>query len=37
MKERHCPSCGAPFVRVVSQDGRIERLLSRVNVFSFRC
>jgi hypothetical protein len=24
-------------VRVASQDGRVERLLSRVNVFSFRC
>lgn len=37
MRELHCPSCGAPFVRVASQGGRVERLLSRVNVFSFRC
>lgn len=37
MKELHCPSCGAPFVRVVSQAGRVERLLGFVNVLSFRC
>ncbi len=37
MKELHCPSCGAPFVRVAFQDGRVARLLGRVNVFSFRC
>lgn len=37
MKEPHCPSCGAPFVRVVSQDGRVARLLGLVNVWSFRC
>ena len=37
MKELHCPSCGASFVRMVSQDGRVERLLGFVNVVSFRC
>ena len=37
MRELHCPACGAPFVRVTYQEGRVERLLSRVNVFPFRC
>src|SRR6267378_4347246 len=37
MRELHCPNCGAPFVRVTYQEGRVERLLSRVNVFPFRC
>lgn len=37
MRELHCPICGAPFVRVTYQEGRVERLLSRVNVFPFRC
>ena len=37
MRELHCPNCGAPFVRVTYQKGRVERLLSRVNVFPFRC
>jgi len=29
-RELHCPNCGAPFVRVTYQEGRVERLLSRV-------
>ena len=37
MRELHCPICGAPFVRVTYQEGRVERLLGRVNVFPFRC
>ena len=37
MRELHCPNCGNPFVRVIYQEGRVERLLSRVNVFPFRC
>ena len=37
MRELHCPNCGAPFVRVTYQEGMVERLLSRVNVFPFRC
>jgi c-di-GMP-binding flagellar brake protein YcgR len=37
MKKLHCPSCGTPFVRVTYQENRIERLLSRFNVFPFRC
>ena len=37
MRELHCPICGAPFVRVTFQEGRVERLFSRVNVFPFRC
>ena len=37
MRELHCPNCGAPFVRVIHPESRAERLLSRVNVFPFRC
>ncbi|HKQ34060.1 MAG TPA: PilZ domain-containing protein [Nitrospiraceae bacterium] len=37
MRELHCPNCGTPFVRVTYQEGRVENLLSRVNVFPFRC
>jgi len=37
MRELHCPICGASFVRVTYQEGRVERLLSGVNVFPFRC
>ena len=37
MRELHCPNCGAPFVRVTYQEGMVERLLSRVSVFPFRC
>ncbi len=37
MRELHCPICRAPFVRVTYQEGRGERLLSRVNLFPFRC
>ena len=37
MRELHCPICGTPFVRLTYQEGRVERLLSRVNLFPFRC
>ena len=37
MRDLHCPNCGVPFVRVTYQESRVERLLSRVNVFPFRC
>ena len=37
MRGLHCPICGTPFVRVTYQEGRVERLLSRVNLFPFRC
>ena len=37
MRKLHCPICGTPFVRVTYHEGRVERLLSRVNVFPFRC
>jgi hypothetical protein len=37
MRELHCPICGTVFVRVAYQEGRVERLLSHVNVFPFRC
>jgi PilZ domain len=37
MKDLHCPSCGTPFVRAISREGTVERLLGRINVFPFRC
>ena len=37
MKELHCSNCGTPFVRVTYQEGRVDHLLGRVNVFPFRC
>jgi hypothetical protein len=37
MRELHCSICGSAFVRVTYQEGRVERLLSRINVFPFRC
>jgi c-di-GMP-binding flagellar brake protein YcgR len=37
MRELHCPNCEALFVRVTYQESRVERLLSRVNIFPFRC
>ena len=37
MRELHCPVCGTSFVRVIYPEGRLERLLSRINVFPFRC
>ena len=37
MRELHCPNCGVPFVRVTYQESRVERLLSRIKVFPFRC
>jgi len=37
MRALHCPSCETSFVRVTYPEGRIERLLSRINVYPFRC
>lgn len=37
MKELHCPACGTPFVRATYQEGTVERLLNRMNLFPFRC
>ena len=37
MRELHCPICGTPFVRPTYQEGKVERLLSRINLFPFRC
>ena len=37
MRELHCPICGTSFIRVIYRESRVERLLSRVNVFPFRC
>jgi len=37
MKELHCPNCGTPFVHATSREGPVERLLSCINVFPFRC
>jgi PilZ domain-containing protein len=37
MRALHCPTCGTSFIRVTYPEGRVERLLSRVKVFPFRC
>ena len=37
MRELHCPICGNSFVRATYQEGRVERLLSRLNIYPFRC
>ena len=37
MRALHCPSCETSFVRLTSPEGSIERLLSRINVYPFRC
>ena len=37
MKKLHCPTCGSSFVRATYCEGGIERLLSLVNLFPFRC
>ena len=37
MRGLHCRICGSPFVRVTYQESRVERLLSRINLFPFRC
>ena len=37
MRDPHCPSCGTPFVRVVHDEGTVERILNRFRMFSFRC
>ncbi|BCA55643.1 hypothetical protein W02_27830 [Nitrospira sp. KM1] len=37
MRTLHCPNCGTPFVRVASNEGSVERMLNRFNMFPFRC
>jgi len=37
MRKLHCPICGTSFVRLTYREGRVENLLSWVNVFPFRC
>lgn len=37
MRDPHCPSCGTPFVRVVYDEGTMERILNRFRIYSFRC
>ncbi|MGZ8365817.1 MAG: PilZ domain-containing protein [Nitrospira sp.] len=37
MRDPHCPSCGTPFVRVLYDEGTVERILNRFRMFSFRC
>src|SRR3990167_3889521 len=37
MKSLHCPSCGTPFVRVTPKEGMVERALSHIRMFPFRC
>ena len=37
MKKVHCQTCGSSFVRATNCEGGIERLLSLVNLFPFRC
>jgi c-di-GMP-binding flagellar brake protein YcgR len=37
MRDPHCPSCGTPFVRVVYDEGTVERIFNRFRMFSFRC
>lgn len=37
MKELHCPACGTPYVRVTSGSGFVEKALSRLYIFQFRC
>ncbi len=37
MRDPHCPSCGTPFVRILHDEGILERVLNRFGVFPFRC
>ncbi len=37
MKDPRCPSCGTPFVRVIHDEGTLERILNRFKIFPFRC
>jgi len=37
MRDPHCPSCGTPFVRILHDEGIVERILNRFGVFPFRC
>jgi c-di-GMP-binding flagellar brake protein YcgR len=37
MRDPHCPSCGTPYVRIVYDEGTVERILNRFRMFSFRC
>jgi hypothetical protein len=37
MKELHCPACGTPCVRVTSGTSLLEKALSWLSIFQFRC
>jgi hypothetical protein len=37
MRDPHCPRCGTPFVRRIYDEGIMERILNRFQVFPFRC
>jgi len=37
MRDPRCPSCGTPFVRVIYDEGTMERILNRFGIFPFRC
>jgi len=37
MRALDCSICGTSFICVTYPEGRVERLLSRLNVFPFRC
>lgn len=37
MRDPHCPSCGTPFVRMIHDEGIMERTLNRFHFFPFRC
>lgn len=37
MRAPHCPSCGTPFVRMIHDEGIMERILNRVGILPFRC
>jgi c-di-GMP-binding flagellar brake protein YcgR len=37
MRDPHCSSCGTPFVRLIHDEGIMERILNRFGSFPFRC
>lgn len=37
MRDPHCPRCGTPFVRMIHDEGIMERILHRFQFFPFRC
>ena len=37
MRDRHCPHCGTPFVRVVVPTRALDRVLSWFNIVPYRC